>query len=274
MGLPGQRGDVQGTRSTGARPDEERAGMHFFDCECSIGKLKIPQPGSFSTVPELVREMAYYGIQEALVYHSLAKEYAPALGNELLVEALRGVPNLHGCWVLQPHFTGEMPPPVTLVAAMAQNGIRAARLFPGSNGQQFSLSSWSCGPLFEVLAERRVPVFIDKDLIEWDQVLTICKCHTTLPVVLSEVWYKDNRYLYPLLEQLPNLYVSLSRFIGHQCLEDICRRYGSGHLLFGSKLPVFTPGPVMSMITYAEISDEEKAAIAANNLRRLLQGVA
>lgn len=247
--------------------------MHFFDSECSIGKLKIPQPGSFSTVPELAAEMKYYGIDDALVYHSLAKEYNPTFGNQLLAESTRGVANLHGCWVLLPHFTGEMPPPSDVVKAMIENGIKAARLFPGGSGQAFSLSSWSCGDLFVTLEEHRIPVFIDKDLIEWDQVVTLCKAYKKLPLVLSEVWYKDNRYLYPLFEQFPNLYISLSRFIGHQCLEDICQRYGAGHLLFGSKMPVFTPGPVLSMITYAEISEEEKADIAAGNLRRLLQEV-
>jgi hypothetical protein len=247
--------------------------MHFFDCECAIGKLKIPQPGSFSTAQELTAEMQYCGIQEALVYHILAKEFAPAFGNPLLSEAIAGHPQLHACWVLMPHFTGEVPPPRPLVKEMAARGVKAARLCPGAGGHQFSLSAWSCGELFEVLAEHRIPVFVDKDSIEWDQIAGLCKTYPQLPLVVSEIWYKDNRTLYPLFEKFPNFRITLSRFIGHQGLEDVCRRFGPGHLLFGTKLPVFTPGPVMTMIRYAEISEKDKSDIAADNLRRLLQEV-
>ena len=248
--------------------------MHLFDCECSIGKLKVPQPGSFSSASELVAEMDYLGINEALVYHSLAKEHNVAFGNALLCESIGGIHRLHGCWILQPHFTGELPAPEIVATEMLEKGIRAARLFPGDNGQRFSLSDWSCGQLFEVLAEHRIPLFIDKDLIEWDRIVSICKTYPALPLVITEVWCKETRYLYPLFEQFPNFHISLSRFIGHQCLEDVCRRFGSGGLLFGSKMPVFTPGPVIAMLTYAEISEKEQADIASDNLRRLLNEVA
>ena len=115
-----------------------------------------------------------------------------------------------------------------------------------------------------------MPLLIDKALIEWEQVFEICNRYKRLPLILCEVWYKDNRYLYPLLEKFDNLYVELCRLIGHQCLEDICRKFGAKNFIFGSKLPVFTPGPVISMIMYAEIDDTQKEEIAGANLRRLL----
>ena len=146
-------------------------------------------------------------------------------------------------------------------------------MFPGVNGQTFSLSGWSCGELFEALEAHKVPLLIDKDLIEWDQIVNICNTYKSLPLIVCEIWYKDNRYVYPLLEKLPNFYLGMCRFIGHQCLEDICRKYGASHLVFGSKMPVFTAGPVISMITYAEITETQKEEMAGNNLRKLLREV-
>jgi predicted TIM-barrel fold metal-dependent hydrolase len=217
--------------------------------------------------------MQYCGIKDSLVYHSLAKEYAPEYGNDLLLKEIKDKPELHGCWVLQPHFTGEMAKPETIIAFMMDNGIKSARMFPGPNGQEFSLSHWSCGEIFETLNHHKIPLLIDKALIEWGQVFEICGTYRQLPLILCEVWYKDNRYLYPLLEKFDNLYVDLCRLIGHQCLEDICKRFGERHLIFGSKLPVFTPGPAISMVLYAELEQKQKEEIAGGNLRRLLSEV-
>jgi hypothetical protein len=38
-----------------------------------IGKRKIKNPGSFHETGELIRKMKYYGIEGAMVYHTLAK---------------------------------------------------------------------------------------------------------------------------------------------------------------------------------------------------------
>ena len=41
------------------------------------------------SVDEIARELEYCAIDEALVFHALAKEYSPAIGNARLLEEIR-----------------------------------------------------------------------------------------------------------------------------------------------------------------------------------------
>ena len=56
-------------------------------------------------------------------------------------------------------------------------------------------------------------------------------------------------------------------------IEDVCAKFGAERILFGSSLPYGAGSAAVSMITYANISEEEKELIASGNLERLLGGV-
>ena len=43
--------------------------MYYFDCNCCFGLPAIPMMRYARTVPELEEEMAFCGIDRALVYH-------------------------------------------------------------------------------------------------------------------------------------------------------------------------------------------------------------
>ncbi len=242
----------------------------FYDCNCAVGRMAIPQPGSYSTVAELLDELRYFGISQALVYHTVAREHAPAVGNRMLLEEISSHPELIPCWVVLPHHTGEMPPPDALVATMRQLGVRAARIFPAAKDQLWSVSDWSAGPLFAELAAARVPLFVDFDQIGWDSMQRIALQHPDLPVVVTGVRYEEFRNLYPLLAQLPNLHLDTSWIVVHYGLEELVGRYGPERFLFGTRMPIFSAGPALTHLLYAEISESERSLIAGGNLQRLL----
>ncbi len=50
-------------------------------------------------------------------------------------------------------------------------------------------------------------------------------------------------------------------------------RFGAERLLFGTRLPYFTPGSAIGMLSYAGISEAERTRIAGDNLRNLLARV-
>ncbi len=62
--------------------------LKLFDCHCSFGRTGIVNPGSFHSQKDVMWRMEYYGIKRALVFHSIAREYNPAIGNRLLLEEL------------------------------------------------------------------------------------------------------------------------------------------------------------------------------------------
>jgi predicted TIM-barrel fold metal-dependent hydrolase len=247
--------------------------INYFDCSCIAGRRNIIDPGSFYKVEDIVKKMEYYGIDKALVYHSMAREYDPKTGNEMLMKDIEGYSQLYPAWVVMHHHTGEFPAPKELAVQMKNNGVKAVRMYPAPTDLNFSLADWNCGELLSMLEECRVPLFIGADQISWDGMNDLLKNHPKLRVVYTDVGYRCDRNLYATLERYENLSIEIYSYKVHRGIEEICRRFGAGRLIFGSGMPVYSGGSAVSMINYAGISLKEKQMIASENLEKLLGGV-
>lgn len=247
------------------------AKLTFFDCNCSIGRVPYPYLLDISDVEGLKREMDTAGIEEALVYHSVARDTDPAMGNALLDEALAGEDRLHPVWVVMPHYTGELPAPNQLLKEMERKGVKAVRMYPTPTNHSFSLAEWNSGELLGALEEARVPLLLDIEVVWWEAMVAILNNHPRLPLVATNVSYRHNRFTYPLFEKYENLYLETCRYFGAGVYEDVVKRFGSGHILLGSNMPRFTGTAAVSMLTYADIPWEAREAIAGGNLRRLMK---
>ncbi len=248
--------------------------LPFFDCSCSFGMRGIVNPGSFHTVEELVGKMEYYGVKKALVYHSMAREYSPAIGNRMLMESIRDYPQLCPVWVVMPHHTGEFPEPLELKRQLREHGIKAVRVFPAVSDQNYSIAGWNCGDLFDMLQSCGLPVFIGLDQLDWNQLHALCSEHPGLKVVLTDVHYRIDRNLYALLEKFDRLCIETYGYKVHNGIEEITGKFGAHRLIFGSGMPVSSGASAVSMINYARIGEAEKRQIAFENLENLLGGVA
>ena len=243
--------------------------ISFFDCNTMVGRVPAPPPGFFHEPAQLLTEMDRAGIDEALTFHAYGQHYLPEDGNRLAVKAAAHSNRLRPCWVGQPHHTGEMRPPEDLVQKMRDAGVGAVRLFPTEH--QFRLSEWTCGELLDALAESGCPVLLSINHSNWDEIASVLAAHPTLNLIVLDVYYRVDRYAYPLMEKFPGLRIETATYCGHREVEKVCERFGADRLIFGTGLPFRDPGAAISRITYAEISDDEKATIAGGTLRRLLK---
>jgi len=240
--------------------------LQFFDCNCQVGRFGAPAPGLALTPDEFEAELRHFGVACALAYHALAKEYSPTEGNRALLEDRR--PWLEPCWVAMPHHTGELPAPEDLLREMRAADVRAVRLFPKEHN--WRLGEWSAGELLAGLERERVVTLLDLEQTDWDEVDAVCEGHPDLPLILLRPNYRTARLLYPLFERHTNLRIEFSFYQVHRGIEEICARFGAERLVFGSGLPVFSPGGPIAMVTYAEVADREKQAMAGGTLARLL----
>jgi len=247
------------------------AKLSFFDCNCSVGRVPYPHILDIPDADGLRKEMKTAGIEEALVYHTVARDADPPLGNRLLQEALEGQEGLYPCWVLLPHYTGEIPPPGKLLKDMEEKNVRAVRMYPTNAFHSFSMEAWNVGSLLEALEEAHVPLMLDIEIVWWETVQKICENYPGLPVIATNVSYRHNRFSYPLFERYGNVYVETSRYFGAGNIEDVVSRYGSRHILFGTNMPQYTGTAVVPLITYADIPREDKEAIAGETFRSLLK---
>jgi len=257
--------------------------LDFFDCNCYLGPVNRPPLWTYPSAAQLLADMDHFGIREAAVTHTIARDYRQETGNRAVLEALEGQPRLHGCWVLKVHGDAFEPPIADQVDEMLAAGVRVVRLLPPAR-HPYVLADWATRGLWGALAERRIPVLLTaSDLAKHpddrtagfsaENVYTLCREHPDLPVIILRFNYTSTRVTLPILERCPNLYLEISYFTLHRGVELITRLFGAERLIFGTGAPVSNPGLALALVRYANVSDADRRAIAGENFRRLLEGV-
>lgn len=242
--------------------------LKFFDCNCAFGPYRTRVFRFARTAEELLAEMDHGNIEQALVYHTAMRFDHPAVGNELVVCGARGHARLLPTWALLPSQTGELPPLDTMLRDMRRHRVRALRLFPDDHRYFLDKITW--GDQLSVLRELRIPLFIRASL---DKIAGLLQSFPDLIVVTGSQGANPlDRYAWPLVERYPNLYFETSGYLVDGGIEEFCKRYSAGRLVFGSGFPDNAGGAAMLMLAHVEISDAERQAIAWDNLCRLLEG--
>jgi len=252
--------------------------LMFFDANCQIGRHNFRLAGAPYSVASLASDMEAQGISRRLVYHAVAKEYSPAVGNQRLLQEIGPYEGMDACWAMGAWVTGEMPPPTALVAAMRAAEVRAARFF--TRYHYVPMGEWSLGPLWSELEAHRIPLFLDlgyrwatMDDFDPEPVYALCHAHPALPVILVKHRMRYNRQPYHLLAACPNLSLELSGQWNYRAVEDICQRFGPQRILFGTNWPYMDSSFAVAAVTYAALTDADRARVAGGNLRQLLEGV-
>lgn len=240
---------------------QEVAGWNLFDVNVRVGSSGIHGELALEA-DSLIEEMERFSIREAVVSHWAGEEYDAAEGNVALERDLR--PRLTPAWAVLPDRQS--------IGALAARHPLAVRLTPAVTQHNYSLARWCSGGLFEYLEDHSVITLIARMDIDWDRLASLMDNFPQLVVVLLEPGYRADRYLFPLLERHPNLYFDSATYLAHRQLEAFVEQYGADHILFGSRLPLYTPAASLGVLASARMPDEARLAIAGGNLRRLLAG--
>lgn len=239
----------------------ELAGWNIFDANARVGRSGTR--GSLALETDgLLLEMDRFGIRRALASHFAAEEYDAERGNHLLGKAIDGVDRLFPLWAAVPDegFT----------EGLARRRPRAVRLFYNVRKHNFSPAAWCSGALHDFLQQNSVLAVIAKEDIEWEALARLLQDFSRLNVLLLETGYRSDRYLFPSLQRFPNLYFDSSTYLAHRQLETFVNRFGPERLVFGSRLPLYTPGAALTVLATARIPEAAKRAIAGATLARLL----
>lgn len=237
----------------------EAAGWDVFDANVRVGPSGVH--GELALDPAgLIGEMDRFGIRDALVSHWTAEEYDADEGNRALARDVR--PRFTPVWA-------ALPDRASLDALAARRPL-AVRLTPGAQQHNFSLSPWSAGPLLEYLQTYSVITLIPRPDVDWDVLVRMLESFPRLVVVLLDVGYRSDRYLFPLLDRFAGLHFDSATYLAHRQLEVFVNSRGSERVLFGSRLPLYTPAAALGVLASARIGSEARLAVAGGNLRRLL----
>ena len=237
----------------------EVSAWDLFDANVRMGPSGVHGEIALEA-PNLLAEMDRFGIKQALVAHFAAEEYDAEEGNRALARDLH--PRFVPAWAALPDRE--------FIEKLWALRPAAVRLSFGAKKHNFSSASWCSGELYESLQERSILTIMAREDIEWDSLASLLGKYPRLPVLLLETGYRADRYLFPLFSRYFNLYIDTSTYLAHRQLESLVDRFGAGHLVFGSRLPFYTPGAALAVLASARISEEAKLAVAGGTLRRLL----
>jgi predicted TIM-barrel fold metal-dependent hydrolase len=152
---------------------------------------------------------------------------------------------------------------------MRTHHVRALRLFPRDH--RYFLDGLSWGDQLPVYAERRIPLFVKAGL---DRVADLLRAFPSATVITDTLGANPlDRYAWPLLEAYPNLYYETSGYLTAGAIEAFCQRFGADRLVFSSGFPDYPSGAALLTLVGADISDDDRQAIARGNLARLLASV-
>jgi len=245
--------------------------INFIDANCMIGKRMSSLSGVPQTAVELSEVMSRSGITDAIVYHCVAEESDIITGNGLLDSEIGG----YGCfmkqWIVMPDFFGEFYEPYKLLDEMKKNNVKTVRIMPFKHG--YSTKPRSMGKLMKALSECKIPVFVNASQLSFDEMYSLGENYPENIFIICEPGYRATRQYIPILENLNNIYLETSNFCHHNGIRDICRNFGAKRLVFGSGMPNGSGTAATSIVRYSDISEEEKMAIASENIKSLLEGV-
>lgn len=238
----------------------EAEGWNLWDVNVRLGPSGIHGELALD-LPELRQEMDRYFIRVALAAHSTGIEYDAPLGNELLgrIQDPRFVP----AWTATPDRAS--------VDRLASLQPRAVRISPGRTNHNFPLNAWGAGDLLEFLQSNNVVTLVAREDLEWEAVVALLENFPRLTLVLLDIGYRADSYLFPLLKRFPNLSFDSATYLAHRQLESFVERFGAEQILFGSRLPFFTPASSLGVLASSRMKDAERRLIAGGNLRRLLR---
>jgi predicted TIM-barrel fold metal-dependent hydrolase len=241
--------------------------VRLLDVAASLGRHPAHDTGA-GTPSALLAELDHYGIDAAVVAHSLATHHDPAVGNARLLADVAAEPRLHACWTVLPPTCGELPDGPALVARARAGGVAMLTARPHSHG--YDLGDPDLAPLLDAAAEHGLPMLVDAGEVDWRTLELVAGTHPDLWLILSDVGYRELRRLCGFLDRHPRMLVSTANLSGHLTLEYLVERFGAHRLVFGTGQPVRDPAEAVLRLLWSELDDAAVREIGGDTMRWLL----
>ncbi len=209
-------------RATGWFDAHVRAGRHP---ELPLGR------GDAAAIRE---HLTRFGFSGALIGATSSWLHDPLTGNAEASAVAAELADLgaRACWTAVPATPGESADPAALVDRAAAEGVAAFRLFPDTH--RFALTDPGLDSFFAALVRHGLPLWLDLAEAGWSTIDSLLGRHPDLVVVISQVGYRELRYVVPLLDRHRGLHLDLVNLATHQGLEWLHRHGYCDRMIFGS----------------------------------------
>ncbi|MSP13056.1 MAG: hypothetical protein EXR62_08865 [Chloroflexi bacterium] len=241
-----------------------------YDANMYVGH-RHDGPSAAGTPAEALAEMDFHGIERAVIYHAQAEAVSPLDGNKRLMEWLDAVP---------PDFRQRFIPqwgvlPVQdsfdQVKTLEMEGqVSSVRLINARAGI-LPFRPWGYDALLSWLSKARIPLWISLPDTDLDQLVPTLQAYPELVTVLVGAHYTHALLVRPLLDNVPNAYLELSRYEPIGEFEALFGEYGVERFVYGSWFPRYAMGPILFYLHQTTATDEDLAKICSDNLKLILK---
>ena len=235
----------------------------YIDVNSGIGRMNYREERIPYTVEALVNEMIYYRVHASLVYSNVSRDYAFTKGNAQLVGHVKTNNRLYGVATVIPHIQYELEKGMGYFDELLEMGIKGFKIYPKSLSHGFG--PFSMQDLAGYMINKSIPLFIDAQEAEWNDLKEILEAFPDLPVILCNTSWGTNRFLFPLLERFNNLYFDISSNQAYDILETCKKHFGVDRVLFGTNYPHKVMGGLKALVEYSSLSEEDKDKISWKN---------
>ena len=243
----------------------------YFDAFCRFGARKYTHGQHPWSLDHLREELDHCSISGALVASQAQNAYDAMLENRRLSEDLKPYDHLYPIWSVMPHWTGETPEPDDLIAELKAQDVRSVMINPSTAG--WNLRGAGSRPLLQALQRERLltHVWIPSEL-SFHDLETLLDAYPHLPIHGIGAGWGQARQIVPLIMNYPNFHISFTHFQSNRMVEYLVDQGCGDRLFYASNAPEMSAGAHRAYIDWADLSETARAAVASNNLIRLLKG--
>lgn len=235
----------------------------YIDVNAGLGRSSFREERIPYTVDSLLNDMAYYRIQTSLVYSYVARDYSFVKGNRELIEQIKDSHRLYGAAVIIPGIQYELEEGFGYFDSLLENGIKAFKVFPRALKHEFNAQSFH--DTANYMAERNIPLILDTEQIEWNDLRSVLSAFPELKVVLCNSYWEQNRYVFSIMDKFHNLYMDISSNQANDILKRCKTHFGLDRVLFGTSYPLKVMGGLKALVEYSGLSEGEKDSISYKN---------
>ena len=247
---------------------EQVPGIEFFDAHTHFGQN---DPDGFKLKPEqlLAGLDALPGRAAVFPMHEPDGYSQPNDG--VIEEAARSGGRLVAFCRLDPHDD-----PLAEATRCLEAGAAGIKLHP--RAEQFELATPELSEVFELAAERRLPVLVHAGRgipALGRHAVELCERHAGLRLILAHAGICDLAWIWEPAQRLPNLFFDTSWWSADDLLA-LFTLVPPGQVLFGSDTPYGTPTfGATAMLRFAHqagLGEEQVRSVAGGQMARLVAG--
>ena len=240
----------------------------LFDVNASVGQ-PCTGTGECPTIANRLENMNRMGISRALVWNQEAKAGHSLTANRSLLDEIAHTSEATERIIPALVFSGmiayEHEGIATLRRQMEAGRTRALRFV---NINQ-SLTLRQCQPVVDAVRALKPFILVSCAEAETDDLLEFTQMFSDVPVVLTDVMWRDCLNVFDLMRLRPNVLLETSWLHTWGCVNLAVKHFGAERVLFGTGY-LSHNGAAIATLTRADITKGQRESIAHGNADQLL----